>query len=232
LSDRQASFGAPIIPTMAKGDHNSTDIVWIAEDHDANDSLKLTGRFSGYFDRGKRMVEELEDVSAGEAIAWGRQRASVVLIRTGDSDYYSAGERNPDPEEFPPWPPPGLRLEPRRPRGFEALDSTEHSAPALWDVRVEAQLSGDAKPFHDAVKASAGVRDVRAPAPGYGPASAAFLVEVATHKQAVAIAETVLGAAVQAMLRTAPRSGHLFWSGHEVYPHRSGESVTGPGVTY
>jgi hypothetical protein len=62
----------------------------------------------------------------------GRERADVVLIRAGDSDYYSAGAENPDPDNLPEWPPADLRLERRRARGFEAMDKSRgRSAGAL-----------------------------------------------------------------------------------------------------
>lgn len=109
--------------------------VWIAEDDDPDDHMLLTARFSGHLVFGDRPGEEFVDLDADEAIAWGSERAAVVLIRTGDSDYYSAGEHNPDPDRFLPWPPSELSLVRRRPRGFEALDNTEADAPVLWDVR-------------------------------------------------------------------------------------------------
>src|SRR4051812_38370086 len=73
------------------------DVVWIAENQDAQDPLLLTGRFCGHLDRGNAIADEFDDLSADEAIAWGRARSTVVLIRTGDGDYHSAGERNPAP---------------------------------------------------------------------------------------------------------------------------------------
>jgi hypothetical protein len=87
--------------------------VWIAEDLDRQEPLLLTGRFSGYLDRDEQLTDTFEDLKAEDGIAWGRARASTDLIRTGDSSrYFSAGEHNLDPQEFPAWPPAGLRLEP------------------------------------------------------------------------------------------------------------------------
>jgi hypothetical protein len=213
--------------------------VWIAEDVDPEDTMMLTGRFSGYFDRFGRSYESFEDLSIDDAIAWGRARCAVVLIRTGDSDYFSAGEHNPDPEEFPLWPPAGVRVEPWRPGGFEALDNTEDDEPVLWDVRIKAELAeGDARRFHDTVRTQVrthpAVQDVRTPAPGYPAASAAFLLEASTEKQARETAQAILDEAVVVLLETVPTSPRerLFFSGVEVYPHRPGVSVTGPGITY
>jgi hypothetical protein len=57
--------------------------------------------------------EALEDVDldgAEAAIAWGRERSSVVLIRLGNrgDTYFSSGEEHPDQGEYDPlpiWPP-------------------------------------------------------------------------------------------------------------------------------
>jgi hypothetical protein len=194
----------------------------------------LTGRFSGHVETVDGLGETCEDLPVDEAIAWARERADVVLIRTGDGDYHSAGELNP--KQLPPWPPVGLRLGRRRPRGFEALDNAADHPPVLWDVRVEASLAGnvDARPFNDKVKLHPAGRDTQAPAPGYPPASAAFLLEAATQKQAQEIAEAIAGEAVQAQLHATTGAGPegAFTYGVEVYPYRAGEPVRGPGVTF
>jgi hypothetical protein len=39
---------------------------------------------------------------------WARERAAVVLVRLWDSDYFSVGERNPDPERYRSGPPMSL----------------------------------------------------------------------------------------------------------------------------
>lgn len=57
----------------------------------------------------------LDDVDldgAGAAIAWGRERSSVVLIRLGNrgDTYFSAGEEHVEDDEddpMPQWPPEG-----------------------------------------------------------------------------------------------------------------------------
>jgi hypothetical protein len=211
--------------------------VWIAEDVDRMDSLLLTGRFSGYLERGGRTRDQFEDLEAEEAISWGRARAAKVLIRTGDSGcYFSAGERNPDPHEYPDWSPAGLRLERRRPRGFEALDNIESDPPALWDVRITADLPWppDADPFHDRIRSHPAAHNTQTPAPGYPAPSASFLVEASTLKQAQEIANRMLQEALGALAEALPTSdaGYSMMSGAEVYPHRPGRPVRGPGVTY
>jgi hypothetical protein len=210
--------------------------VWIAEDVDREDSLLLTGRFSGYLDRGERLEERFEDLDAEDAIAWGSARASTVLIRTGDSGcYFSAGEHNPNPERFPEWSSADLRLERRRPRGFEALDNTERDPPVLWDVRIQADLAPpqDMGPFHERIRTHPAVQDPRVPAPGYPAPSAAFLVAASTHKHAQEIADVILTEAVAVIVDALPSSHLGSWTcGAEVYPHRPGKPVSGPGVTY
>lgn len=149
------------------GARNGT--VWIAEEIDSEESFLLTGRFSGHLERDNRLVEEFDDLSVDDALSWGRARADVVMLRTGTSDYYSAGARNPDPGELPAWTPGAVQLDRRRVPGFEALDNTEADAPVLWDVRIRVDLSGavDPRRFHDAVRRDPAARDVLTPAPGY-----------------------------------------------------------------
>ncbi len=210
--------------------------VWIAEDFDADDPPLLTGRFSGYLERDDRPKEAFDDLGADDAIAWGRARAAVVLIRSGDGGrYYSAGEHNPDPQELPVWPPKGIPLKRRRARGFEALDNTEGSRPVLWDVRIEAAVPPEAEVgrFHEKIRSRSALQNVQTPAPGYSAASAAFLVEAATHKQAREIADRILEEAFASLFKRLPKSdvGYCV-TGVEVYPYRPGEPVAGPGVTY
>ncbi len=108
----------------------------------------------------------------------------------------------------------------------------------LWDVRVDANVphEADADVFHKKVKAHPAVREVRAPAPGYPPPSAAFLVEASTAAQARELAEAIGEEAFEALLQAFPAQGDglgsLVGPGVEVYPHRSGRRVTGPGVAF
>jgi hypothetical protein len=160
--------------------------VWISEDADPDEPMLLSGRFSGHLERDKRLREAFDDLEADEAVAWGRARAATVLIRTGDSDYYSAGEHNPDPEAYPVSPPPQIRLERRRPRGFEALDNTERDPPVFWDVRLQVEASNqlEAAAFREEIRSHPAALKVQTPAPGYPVASAALLIETATYNQA------------------------------------------------
>ena len=211
-------------------------IVCIAEEEDLDDIYMLTGLFYGHHERDDEIAgEEFEGLTAEEAIAWGRARAPVVLIRTGASGIYlSAGHENPDGD--PVWPPPDLRLGRRRIPGFEPLDNTEDDPPVLWDVRVavNAPRLARTKPFRDAVRRHPAVRHVQAPAPGYQPASAAFLVEASTIGQARRIAGQIHAQAWGVLQddRLARLRGKAVLSGYEVYPHRPGHPVRGPGITH
>ena len=113
--------------------------VWIAEDEDGGpDGWFLLGTFSGYLsDDGKAPADEFAGLSAGEAIAWGRARSDVVLIRLGASDYFSAGDANPSPG-YQTWPPPNLpSLVRRRPPHEAWKDRSESDPPIDWRVVVE-----------------------------------------------------------------------------------------------
>lgn len=205
--------------------------VFIAELLDPEEQFTLTGLFAGHLEGDDDLAGEFEDLPADEAIAWGRERAGVVLIRTGDSDYYSAGVDNP--EQLPEWPLSAAPLGRRRVRGFEALDNTEDDTPVLWDVRVEAKSPGlgRIKPFRDAVRSHPMTREVQTPAPGYRRASAAFLVEASTVEQAREIADEVVQHGLRALGPRFPRRRKVgVVSGYEVYPYRPGKDVNGPGV--
>jgi hypothetical protein len=79
---------------------------------DPSDVFCWTGRFTAHWQSGdnRSYRDGPDEVSAEEAIAWGRSQADVVFIRVGDGDlggdesgYFSAGTRHPDPET-PVWP--------------------------------------------------------------------------------------------------------------------------------
>lgn len=105
--------------------------VWIAEDIEHH--WVLTGRFSGHLERGDELVERFSDLDAEQAIACGRARADVVLIRLGDGDYRSAGRRNPSPERFPTWPPAGPRP------GFES--GLPNAGTPAWSATASSSMS-------------------------------------------------------------------------------------------
>jgi len=54
------------------------------------------------------LLEEVDLDSADAAIAWGRKRSEIVLIRLGHrgDTYFSAGSSQPRDDPMPAWPPP------------------------------------------------------------------------------------------------------------------------------
>src|SRR4051812_6268919 len=110
-------------------------VVFIAEEEaDAQDlsgDRWLLGTFEGHVETACGMGPEFCGLAAEEAIAWGRARASRVLVRLGDSDYYSAGTET-DPGE-PLWPPDDLLpLIRRRPQSERWKDRTEEDPAIEW----------------------------------------------------------------------------------------------------
>jgi hypothetical protein len=91
----------------------------------------------------------------------------------------------------------------------------------------------EAAGFREKIRSHPAALNVQAPAPGYPMASAALLVETATYNQATEIAKEILEKALEALAKPLPTSGARgFCGGVEVYPHRPGRSVKGPGITY
>lgn len=94
-----------------------------------------TGRFAASLQTDEELLEEVEGVTAGEAVAWGRARSARVLIRLAEGDYFSAGDE--ELEDLPAWPPPDLpELVRRRVPSEEWKDRTPADAPIAWAVRA------------------------------------------------------------------------------------------------
>jgi hypothetical protein len=70
-------------------------VVWISEDVEFDDrgDLWCTGTFHGYHEPADEQLgrDEIEGVSAEQAIAWGGGRSDTVLIRAGEGPHFSAG---------------------------------------------------------------------------------------------------------------------------------------------
>lgn len=92
----------------------------------------------------------------------------------------------------------------------------------------------DAQEFRERIRANPQASEVEAPAPGYPETSAAFLVSASTydqaHDQALAITKEAFDAMVE--LLPEPEGERTFSYQAEVYPHRPGREVTGPGITH
>jgi hypothetical protein len=84
-------------------------VVFIAEDPWAGEDD--SPRFYGHWEAAEVGSNELLEQGPGwddadEAIAWGRERASIVLIRVGPMPqrYFSAGLEQPPDQTLPQWP--------------------------------------------------------------------------------------------------------------------------------
>ena len=214
-------------------------VAWLAEGGSDDDPLFASARFGGYIDLGRRPGEQIEGASVHDALAWARARAPVVLIRLWDSDYFSAGERNPNPKRYPDWPEDLVPL-PRRPKGLEVLDNTEDDPPVLWDVRLRHGYGRDAAAFRAAIE-----RDPRAlpvPAELHDATLSGIRVTVraSTVRQAWSIAEALFDTACASAgpPRLPPDRGPHVAAGYEVYPiapdapimFGGGSTETTPGI--
>lgn len=168
--------------------------VFIAEDFDDEDRWMWPARFSVHWEQqdGSGFVDGPEGVSLEEALAWGRQRSDVVLLRLGDSDtYYSAGARRlgaPGDEDIAPWP-QDATVRRRRHPGMEHLDISADE-PIPWTVRLPRQLPAEgfeqhARRLADALAADDAVSQVSVES-GQQPFEAVFRFSVLarTHAEA------------------------------------------------
>lgn len=72
-------------------------MVWIAE---IPDEVEFGGGWWAVWndeDAQETLLESLESQDLERALAWGRQRAVIVMVRRHASEYFSAGD------EAPPW---------------------------------------------------------------------------------------------------------------------------------
>ncbi len=78
------------------------------EESEDLETERLLGRFNARFERAwRRTTDAAEDLPIDDAIAWGKARAGLVLVRFGRRvEIWSAGAT---PHwSYPPWPPPDL----------------------------------------------------------------------------------------------------------------------------
>lgn len=168
--------------------------VFIGEDFDDEDPWVWPGRFSAHWeaDDGSEFVQGPKGVSLDEAIAWGRSRGDVVLVRPGDSDvYYSAGTSHPtdDSDDLPVWP-ERATVQRRRHPGMEHLDISADQ-PLRWMVRLPRQLPAEgfrehARRVADALAAYDAVSEVRIEG-GTRPFEAVFRFSVLARSHAEAL---------------------------------------------
>ena len=103
-----------------------------------------TARFSGYIDGSE---ESFSDLALDEALAWGRQRAEVVVLRViGYGEPFSVGSL--PASGYRPWPPAAsAAVVRRRAPGEECKDRTDQDPPIMW--RADVALSPALLPQRD-----------------------------------------------------------------------------------
>lgn len=130
-----ASMAISTDSELASGHHMDEQAIVIVSEEPASGSSLWSGRFSAHWESGDRQRFKLgpADASVLEAISWGRQRATQVIVLVGGGEErYSAGARNPEPGVLPEWP---AHMEIRaRPTGTP-FDGTQQRRE--WPVRVE-----------------------------------------------------------------------------------------------
>jgi hypothetical protein len=104
------------------------------EESDGTAGTVLTGLFDAYHSEAGTVLDEVEGLTADEAIAWGLERADEVEIRTADGDYHSAGPV--DVHSYPTWAPDGP-IRRRRRAGDEWRDRIEHDPAVPWLVLLD-----------------------------------------------------------------------------------------------
>ncbi len=100
---------------------------------------RATGLFSVLWEADEKSQWGPDAVSVKEAIAWGRERAPVVLVKpapsTGSGGWnptFSAGSSTPRGESTVPWPPEGVEFRPR----VAGTDPADGVQSAEWIIRV------------------------------------------------------------------------------------------------
>lgn len=169
-------------------------------------------------------------MSLADALHWARDRASVVLLRLFDSDYFLAGEYNPEPDKIPLWPEDTVVTR-RRPRGLEVLDNTPDDPPVLWDLRLRSGEDVDEDGFRASIEADE--RTLPAPADAHDPSleGVRVLVRTSTRDQAWVMAESIWTAARAAVPRRPLQGpGPYRAAGYEVYPYAPGHRFGGGSI--
>lgn len=79
-------------------------VAWVAEN--PSDGVSRPGLFAACLMIGEEVQDSATGLELEDALAWGRSRASVVMVRTAaEGRYFSAGAEKPPWGEEPQWPP-------------------------------------------------------------------------------------------------------------------------------
>lgn len=163
---------------------------FVMEDWD--DDGRPSGRFAAHWesDDGEDHREGPEGVPVDEALAWAREQASAVSVRTGEDDEYSAGAEDlPDVPRR--WPEGGLTFAPR-PRATR------------WEVAARIPAHGalaadDGAPFLALLAASPRIAVLRAEAGDDGSAWAICVIEAESeHEASIVLQEPIPSGAYDA----------------------------------
>lgn len=203
--------------------------VWVNEGED--DDHFLTGRFTAFWDTGTSagVAGELADATLEQALAWARERATVVVVSTG-GQRYTAGEvesMNIVPR-LPPLPADLRALERRRDPAFAHLDRTEDDEPIGWWVELEFRLPGEqlgefAERFAWAIECHEETAEVSArPDATASKVVVGFVVSARTDDEARGLADIVLSDAVGSAAGSLPDTAAGAWRANaEVSPAES-----------
>jgi hypothetical protein len=122
----------------------SRAIAWVVEEiggfDDDDDATYALGLFSAHIEAEglpEGFLSGPDRVPEVEAVAWAREHAAKVVVRTCESwenVFYSAGEI--PRKGVAPWPEGGLGLERRRLPGWTFLDRTDADDVIAWEVIV------------------------------------------------------------------------------------------------
>jgi hypothetical protein len=122
-----------------EGEGARPGVVFVGELTALDDASRYSGRFAAHWESLDGASHEMGpvDVSAEEAIAWGRSRADEVLVRIDGEMEYSAGAKAVT--DLPAWPDEGVLV---RERPMQSkLDGSEQQV--AWLVVVDVDLRGD-----------------------------------------------------------------------------------------
>jgi hypothetical protein len=188
----------------------SDGVVHVIEDL-GTDGYTCAGLWSARWHQGLfQITRGPEGVSASDAIAWGRERADVVLVSPCDSEtQYSAGRNSPP--GHPTWP-DGHELPPRPSLDTPASGSGGDSR-ILWGVNAGTMsatldLVGLAARYDASLRADRDIEDVlrspHVPAPGRLDCEFTVLASSAEEARAIALdaSERALHTAAIGLART------------------------------